>query len=180
MEVLALDHAAEARADGVEVDDVGHVEDGLRVVLDARGRLLLEPFVVVGHAARAGEAHVHPHGRGARAAVEGDDQRPLADVGDSVLRVTDIEHLGHDLPVVADRDPPRLDSIGDGLAVEGARLLRDHGLGGKKVGFLAGLGAAGRSRGRRAGATALGERAGGVAQNERGGKGEQSSARLHG
>ena len=107
-QVLALHHSTEARADGVEIDDVRDIKDGLRIVLDARGRPLLEAVVVIGRATRPGKAHVHPHRGGAGAAVEGDDERTLAEVGDPVLRVPHVEHLGHYLALVADGDPSGL------------------------------------------------------------------------
>ena len=108
VQVFALHHAAEAGADGVDVDDVCDIEDRVRVVLETRGRLLLETVVVIGHVTRAGEAEVHPHRRGAGAAVEREHQRTLAGVGHIVLRVVHVEHLRDHLPVLADRDPAEL------------------------------------------------------------------------
>ena len=157
MQVLTFHHAAETGSDRIEVDDVGHVENRLRIVLDARGRLLLEAVIVVGDAARAREAHVHPDRGGAGASVEGNDERALTHIGDPVLRVAHIEHLRDDLALVTDGDPPRLRRIGDRLAVEGSRVLRDGGLGGQEVRFLAGLRPTGGSCGWGAGASALGE-----------------------
>jgi len=147
VQVLALDHPAEASPDGVDEHDVRRVEDRVRVVLEARGRPLLEPLVVVGHAPRPRVPEVHPHRRGPRPAVEREDQRPGARIGHAVLRVRDVAHLRDDLALVSNRNPADLGGVVDALAVEPPRVLRHDGLGRQEVGLLAGLGR--RRRGRR-------------------------------
>ena len=130
VQIFALDHAAEAGADGIEINDIGGVENRLGIVFEPRRRLLLKAVVVVGHPPRAGVAHVHPHGCRARSAIEGNDEGAGTHIGDAALGVGHVEHLRDDLAFVTDGKPAGFGGVGDGLAVELPRVLRNRGFGG--------------------------------------------------
>jgi len=91
--LLSLDGARVARADGVDEDQVGLVEDRELVVDQLEGRLGQVPIEFEHHAARTQRAEVQPDRRGAGSAVEREGDRPLGFVLHIVFGVGDKEDL---------------------------------------------------------------------------------------
>ena len=78
---FVVQDAGEAGVDRVDVDDVGDIEDGVRIVAHAvwLHRITL---VIDDQQLGAGVAEVHPQRAGARPAVERDEQRSTREVVD--------------------------------------------------------------------------------------------------
>ncbi|MCE3263616.1 MAG: hypothetical protein K0R43_2695 [Pseudoduganella sp.] len=114
-----VEHARKAGVDRVDVDDVGHVQDRMRVVLHAVGLHRIALGVDVEHF-RAGVGDMHPHRSRARAAIERQHQRTARLVADVAALVVGVEQRGNDLAVLV---PHGLGAGGDlvrhGLALDG-------------------------------------------------------------
>ena len=96
-EVLVLgvaDGLGEARADRIDHDEVGLVEDAVGVVHDLVGRRRRGPGVGRDDAAGPERPHVQPDRGGARPAVERERDRPAA-AGRVLLDVGDVAMLAH-------------------------------------------------------------------------------------
>ena len=79
-----------ARVHGVDVQDVGDVQDRVGIVLDPIG-LDGEPLVVDLQHARTGVGQVHPHRCGTGAAVEGEHQGTRLALGQTRALVEGVE-----------------------------------------------------------------------------------------
>src|SRR5690606_26967235 len=93
-ELLAFGGAEDPRETGMDrihVYDVSDIEDRVLVRHHAV-RLDGEALVIDAQEARARIADVHPHGCGARTAVERDDERAAGAVADVGSLVVDVEH----------------------------------------------------------------------------------------
>ena len=91
LRLLAWDRAREARADGVDEDEIGDVEERVAVVDDAARWRVRHPVVVHVHAARSECTEMQPHRRRSRAAVEAEHDRASRRVVGVVARVCDVE-----------------------------------------------------------------------------------------
>src|SRR5690606_40690286 len=90
-ELLAIGVAEDPRETGIDrihVYDVSNIEDRVLVRHHAV-RLDGEALVIDAQEARARIADVHPHGRGARTAVERDDERATAPAARATSFATD-------------------------------------------------------------------------------------------
>ena len=124
LRLLHVGGAAIAGADGVDHDDVGGIERGVRIVVQPVRRLRHPAFGLHHDRARTEGAHVQPDGSRAGTAVVGERQRPLGGVG-AVERVGDEEHLGFDFSRrVFDRHASGSRGVAQRPAVDGDLMMR--------------------------------------------------------
>ena len=95
---LGVGGAAEAGRDRIHKHEVAAIEQRIGIVRDRVGRRRHEAIRLEHHLLGTDSAHVQPHGRGPRPAVEAKRQRTLGGFL-AVERVSDEEHLGFDLAV---------------------------------------------------------------------------------
>ena len=98
--MLEVGGAGEARADRVDEDKVGYVEERLLVVHDLKGRLGSGAVSVHLAAPGAEGAHMQPDGGGAWAAVVDEDNGAALFVFHAAFFVVGEEDLGFDLALV--------------------------------------------------------------------------------
>src|SRR5690606_5770562 len=88
------DDSRETRVHRIDVHDIRHVEDGVRIVLHSIG-LYEIALIIYAQELWTGVGNVHPYGRRPGSAIERDPQRPtrpVADIGPLVVRVEERSH----------------------------------------------------------------------------------------
>ena len=117
--------AAVSGAHGVDEDQVGPIEPGILVIFQLVRR---RRHATVGQqlgTARPHAAHVHPHGRRTRTAIEAEGERTPGGIGDTVQRVGHIEDMGFGFAGgVLERHLGDGRGVVEGLAVNGHGVVR--------------------------------------------------------
>jgi hypothetical protein len=151
--VLTLGRAAVAGGHRIDEHDVGEVEPRVGVVDQCVRRRRRPALGFEVHAPRPDRAQVQPDRRRTRPAVEREQDRSLADIGDAVARVGDEENVRLALAGLGlERKASGAHGVVDLRALDRHRMVRDRVLVLGRSRLVVGLGCVGRlhcRRGRR-------------------------------